>query len=119
VNCACVGEIITIINENALNITHKNLSTVYVTPLLLPSSEQTMNDTEGFWVFQRRMVQLLLKKFGDLWLASFSGQFNLIDQKMRLTKGVETSSAVTLPYVAGRPRRLQYLVDRGESLKSG
>jgi hypothetical protein len=24
VNCACVGEIITIINENARNITHKN-----------------------------------------------------------------------------------------------
>ena len=37
---------------------------------------------------------------------------------MRLTKGLETSSAVTVPYATGRPRNLQYHTDRGESLKS-
>lgn len=33
-------------------------------------------DTEGFWVFQWRMVLLLLTTFPVLWLASSSGQLN-------------------------------------------
>jgi hypothetical protein len=44
---------------------------------------------------------------------------DLIDQKMRLTKGLETPSAVTVPNAAGRSRSLQYHMDRGESLKFG
>jgi hypothetical protein len=42
---------------------------------------------------------------------------SLIDPKMRLTKGLETSS-ITVPFTAGKPRNLQHYMDHGESLKS-
>jgi hypothetical protein len=44
--------------------------------------------------------------------------FHSIDQKMRLTKGPETSSAITVPITAEKPRNLQHYMDRDESLKS-
>jgi hypothetical protein len=44
--------------------------------------------------------------------------FHSIDQKMRLTKGLETSSSITVPFTAEKPRNLQHYMDRGESLKS-
>jgi hypothetical protein len=31
-----------------------------------------------------------------------------MDQKMRLTKGLETSSAITVPFTARKPRNLQH-----------
>jgi hypothetical protein len=41
-----------------------------------------------------------------------------MDQKMRLTKGLETSSSVTVPFTAEKPRNLQHYMDGGGRLKS-
>lgn len=91
-----------------------NLSIVYVTPLLL-----TIFRTNHEWY--GRLLGLPAT-YGtvtadDVWRPLVSLIFwsiDSIDQKMRLTKGFQTSSAA-----AGRPRRLQYHMVRGESLKSG
>jgi hypothetical protein len=61
-------------------------------------SNNGMMNTEGFWVCQRRTV--------------------VTEDVSRLTKSLETSSAVTVPSTAGKPRNLQYYMDHGESLKS-
>ena len=37
---------------------------------------------------------------------------------MRLTKGLETSSKITVPFTAENPINLQQYMDHGESLKS-
>ena len=70
------------------------------------------SNAEGFWVFQRWMVLLLMPTFRGPWSASSSGRW-----KMRLTKGLETSS-ITVPFNAEKPRNLQHYMDHGESLKS-
>jgi hypothetical protein len=44
--------------------------------------------------------------------------FHCIDQKTRLTKGLKTSSSITVPFTAEKHRILQHYMDRGESLKS-
>jgi hypothetical protein len=44
--------------------------------------------------------------------------FQSIDQKMRLTKGLEMSSAITVLFTAEKPRNLQHYMVRGKSLKS-
>jgi hypothetical protein len=69
------------------------------------------SNAEGFWVFQRWMVLLLTTFRGPL-SASSSSRW-----KMRLTKGLETSS-VTVPFTAEKPRNLWHYKDHGESLKS-
>jgi hypothetical protein len=48
----------------------------------------------------------------------FTAVNGTIDQKMRLTKDLETSASVTVPFTAGKPTNLQHYMDRGDSLKS-
>jgi hypothetical protein len=67
-------------------------------------------NAEGFWVFQRWTVLLLMTTFWGSWSASSSGRWNYIDQKMRLTKGLETSSSLTVPFTAEKPRNLQHYI---------
>jgi hypothetical protein len=40
-----------------------------------------------------------------------------MDQEIRLSKGLETSLSITVPFTAGTPRNLQHYMDRDESLK--
>jgi hypothetical protein len=35
-----------------------------------------------------------------------------------IPKGLETSSSITVPFTAGKPRNLQHYMNSGESLKS-
>jgi hypothetical protein len=39
------------------------------------------------------------------------------NQKMRLTKGLETSSSIKVPFTAEKPRNLEHYMDSDESLK--
>jgi hypothetical protein len=62
VNCACVGDIITIINENARNITHKKIATSFDSHVKCPIY---LSDFNQIWLFRWILVKGSSVKFHE------------------------------------------------------